>query len=208
MTWQTPLIKHFNQLTLDQLYDLVQLRTQIFVCEQNCTVVNEFDGVDKQADHVMIYHAQEQRLDATLRLFLSPHNPQQIIIGRVATRLQAREQGLGSKMLKAVIPYVAQHYPDHEIMMHAQLSRQDWYQKRGFVPRGQVFVEDDIDHIEMFMPWTHVLELSQPTVSSAVNHPCPATPEPVSSCPKIFSVAETDPSLAKALGSNSITEKP
>jgi predicted GNAT family N-acyltransferase len=122
-----------------------QVRTQVFVHEQQIPAELEWDALDAQVLHAVAYGAQGQPL-ATGRL-LQPalHQGQ---IGRMATLAHARGSGLGAAIVQALLQ-AARERGDSEVMLHAQRSAQSFYERMGFVCEGEPFDEVGIAHITM-----------------------------------------------------------
>lgn len=146
MNWQ---LKSFSELTLDQLYELLKLRTDIFVVEQQCPYP-EIDGKDREADVYHLLGYQENRLVACLRLLppaLSDEN--YAAIGRVAIDPSARGNGTGHMLLTQGIQQCTTLWPAHAIRIGAQTRLQTFYERHGFVACSDPYLEDDIPHIDM-----------------------------------------------------------
>ncbi len=134
------LIKSFYELTVDELYEILKLRADVFVIEQKC-IYPDIDGKDQQSLHVFLKDKQE--IVAYLRVILS----QDIRIGRVISKY--RGQGLGTKVLKAGIQAAKSHACAQSITIEAQTYAKEFYEKQGFVQTSDEFFEDGIPHIEM-----------------------------------------------------------
>lgn len=121
------------------------IRTQVFIEEQNIPAEMEWDAADAQAVHALASNRFGLPL-ATGRLL--QHAPGVGRIGRMAVSQTLRGSGVGRAVLDALID-VARARGDHEIVLHAQTSAQAFYARSGFGPRGAVFEEAGIVHIEM-----------------------------------------------------------
>ena len=121
------------------------IRTQVFIEEQNIPAQMEWDAADAQAVHALASNRFGLPL-ATGRLL--QHAPGVGRIGRMAVSQTVRGSGLGRAVLDALIG-VARARGDTEIVLHAQTSAQAFYARSGFSPRGAVFEEAGIAHIEM-----------------------------------------------------------
>ena len=121
------------------------IRTQVFIEEQNIPAEMEWDAADAQAVHALASNLFGLPL-ATGRLL--QHAPGVARIGRMAVSQTVRGSGVGRAVLDA-LSAVAQQRGDHEIVLHAQTSAQAFYARSGFSPRGAVFEEAGIAHIEM-----------------------------------------------------------
>jgi len=149
-TWQA---KQFNQLSLDQLYDLLKLRIDVFVVEQTCyypdldSNKNQLDR-DKETLHVLGY--QDDTLVAYLRILaLGQSYDDYISIGRVAIAEQARGSGLGHELMTEALNLCQQYFPKQDIKISAQEHLLSYYQNHGFEQVSKMYLEDDIPHIAM-----------------------------------------------------------
>lgn len=139
-------IKPFDQLSLRELHDLLALRTLVFVVGQKITSEPEIDGYDPECAHALLWTSASpngaRRLIGTARLFID-RDP--ITIGRVAIHPDFQGSGLGSLMMQAI----QAHLGTRRAMLHAQAHLQTWYQRLGWHPEGDLFMEADIPHITM-----------------------------------------------------------
>lgn len=149
-TWQ---VKHFDELSLDQLYDLLKLRIDVFVVEQTC-YYPDLDGDknlldrDKETLHVLGY--QDDTLVAYLRILAKGQSYDDYIsIGRVAIAEQARGTGLGHDLMIEALNICQQSFPKQNIKISAQEHLINYYQKHGFEQVSKMYLEDDIPHVAM-----------------------------------------------------------
>lgn len=147
----------FNALSNQQLYAVLQLRTEVFVLEQNC-VFQDMDGRDPQAVHVLGTRLVdgERVLAAYARCFPCGVAFEEASIGRVVTRAQTRGGGLGHQLIQQAIAVIDSTWGRQPIRIGAQAHLKHFYQQHGFVDLKLPYVEDGIDHLEM---------LRQPTSS-------------------------------------------
>lgn len=124
-----------------------QVRTAVFVHEQNIPAEMEWDVADQTAEHAVIYDALGEPV-ATGRLLV--HGPGVGRIGRMAVLSSLRGSGLGQQVLEALVQS-ARERGDVEVCLHAQTSAQGFYERLGFTPRGEPYAEVGIPHIEMFL---------------------------------------------------------
>ncbi|MEO5795267.1 MAG: GNAT family N-acetyltransferase [Rhodoferax sp.] len=122
-----------------------QVRTAVFVLEQNIPAELEWDVADHTAVHAVIYNPAGEPV-ATGRLLV--HAPGVGRIGRMAVLSSLRGSGLGQQVLEALVQ-AARARGDKEVCLHAQTSAQGFYERLGFSPRGDVYAEVGIPHIEM-----------------------------------------------------------
>ena len=138
-------IQHYQQISKDDLFDVLALRTKVFVVEQNCPY-QELDANDKNAYHV--FHKNKGIVVAVLRLYLGGDN-QQVNIGRVAVAAEFRKLGLGKKMMIASLKFITDKFKNQDIFLSAQIYLTEFYQSLGFKIHGEEFLEDGIPHINM-----------------------------------------------------------
>ena len=138
--------KSFPVLTKDELYELLNLRQQVFVVEQDCPFIDA-DFKDQDCDHLLAY--QDNNLIGYLRVAKPGKQYEGPEIGRVVTAEKIRREGAGKILTKEAIEFCASKYPNQEISISAQHRVLNFYQDFGFVPQGEVYLEDDIDHIKM-----------------------------------------------------------
>lgn len=142
-----------DALTVPQLYEMLQLRSEVFVVEQNC-IFQDMDGSDDQALHLM--GSREGQLVAYARLFPAGVKFAEASIGRVVTRGSARGGGLGHVLIREAIAAVHSRWGVQPIRIGAQARLKAYYSQHGFVDVGVPYIEDGIDHIEMvWSPATH-----------------------------------------------------
>lgn len=139
-------IKRFNELSLQELYQILQGRSEVFVVEQNC-VYQDIDGKDQKAIHVLGYIGDD--LAAYCRLFNAGDYFEESSIGRVIVSPKHRDKKLGHELMKAAIAAIANEYNQTKITISAQQYLQKFYESHGFVQTSEMYLEDDIPHIEM-----------------------------------------------------------
>lgn len=147
-------IKRFNELSTAELYDLLRLRSEVFVAEQNC-VYQDIDNKDQKAIHVLGYLNQE--LIACSRVFAPGDYFEFASIGRVIVAQKQRANSFGNELMNVSIQVVAQHFNTTKITISAQEYLKKFYESHGFIQTSKPYLEDGIPHIEMK---TAVLNLS------------------------------------------------
>jgi len=149
-TWQT---KHFNELSLNQLYDLLKLRVDVFVVEQTCyypDLDSNKDQLDRHKDTLHLLGYQNDTLVSYLRILARGQSYDEYIsIGRVAIAEQARGSGLGHELMTQALQLCQQYFPKQSIKISAQEHLLNYYQKHGFEQVSSMYLEDDIPHIAM-----------------------------------------------------------
>jgi len=145
MQWQC---LPFEQLTTHQLYDLLKLRVDVFVVEQNCPYP-ELDNSDRQAGTHHLLGYQNDDLVAYLRLLPPGTTYTNTSIGRVLTAASARGTGAGHELLQRGLEYAEQLWPDHTIDIGAQSHLLHYYSRYGFEVISGEYLEDGIPHVDM-----------------------------------------------------------
>jgi ElaA protein len=144
--------KHFKDLNISELYDILHLRNVVFVLEQNCVFVDT-DFKDQQSWHFML-KAGDDLLAYTRLLPEGVSYDGYTSIGRVVSSPAARGKGLGkvlmAKSIEAIEAIFGTKFP---IKIGAQLYLEEFYASFGFEKVGTVYDEDGIDHIHMIRQW-------------------------------------------------------
>lgn len=144
-----PIIKHFNELTTQELYEILKLRNEVFVVEQQC-IYPDLDNKDQESFHLM-FHVDGQ-LAAYTRLVPAGLSFNEMSIGRVLTSPHHRNLGLGKKLMEASIAGCYEKFGKSDIRIGAQIYLLKFYQSFGFREEGAPYDEDGIEHIEMVKP--------------------------------------------------------
>lgn len=139
--------KHFDQLTLSELYELLWLRDEVFVVGQKITAECEVDGLDPQCIHVIGRPEGGGRAMATTRLFM---DKDPVKVGRVAVHPSLQRRGEGSRLMG----YVHQIMGGRPGAMSAQAHLGPWYSSLGWRPVGEPYVEAEILHLALERPAT------------------------------------------------------
>jgi len=139
-------IKPFEALNVNELYDLLKLRSEIFVVEQNCVYL-DLDGKDKKALHLMGEY--EGKIVAYSRLFDAGISFDNASIGRVVVDANYRDKKWGHELMEVAIAEIKSNFGKDKITIGAQLYLKKFYESHGFVQTSEMYLEDDIEHIEM-----------------------------------------------------------
>lgn len=139
-------LKKFNQLTPDELYNLLKLRSEVFVVEQNCVFL-DMDDKDQQCHHLMGYNDIE--LVASVRIVPPDLAYDEPSIGRVVSSSKYRGSGAGRDLMIKAIAVTNELYGTQHIRIGAQLYLKNFYASLGFEPQGDIYLEDGIQHIIM-----------------------------------------------------------
>lgn len=140
------IVKPFGSLSIHELYAILQLRTEVFVVEQNC-VFQDMDNKDQQCHHLMGW--KDTLLAAYTRLVPPGLSYEYPSIGRVVTSPAARGSGLGKTLMEKSIEELNRLYGYGTIQIGAQLYLKKFYQSLGFRQIGGIYDEDGIAHIHM-----------------------------------------------------------
>lgn len=140
--------KAFKDLTLDELYDILKLRQEVFVVEQDCPY-QDADDIDKNAIHVMAHDANNTLVAYTRLLGKGISYPNYCSIGRVVNSQSTRGKGIGKKIMELSIRLIQDYYPDSDIKISAQTYLDDFYTSLGFRSTGTYYLEDNIPHQAM-----------------------------------------------------------
>ena len=138
--------KSFSELTTVDLYAILNLRSAVFVVEQNC-VYQDIDNKDQKAYHILGYRNTE--LVAYTRIFNAGDYAKHSSIGRVVVKESARQLGLGKLLMNATIKELYSLFGEETIEISAQLYLKKFYEDLGFQQEGEGYLEDGIPHIKM-----------------------------------------------------------
>jgi len=139
-------VKTFEELSKIELYDILQLRSKVFVVEQDC-VYQDIDGKDEKALHVL--GVKNNEVIAYARCFKSGDYFKEASIGRVVVKQSQRKFKYGNEIMNTSIKAIKNHYNTKVIKLSAQCYLNKFYTKLGFIPIGEEYMEDGIPHIAM-----------------------------------------------------------
>ena len=139
-------IKPFKALSVDELYEIMQLRSEVFVVEQNCVFL-DMDGKDQKALH--LFGIYNEKIVAYVRLFDDNQYFKESSIGRVVVCTKHRDLKFGHLLMQKAIEEIKTQYNKTAIKIGAQLYLKKFYESHGFLKQGEVYDEDGIDHIVM-----------------------------------------------------------
>lgn len=138
----------FQELTLDELYAILQLRAEVFVVEQDC-VYQDLDGKDQQGHHLLGFDDDGDLVAYTRLLGKGISYPEYPSIGRVITSIKVRRNGAGKILMEKSIAESERLFGESPIKISAQVYLDRFYRNLGFVPMGEEYLEDGIPHISM-----------------------------------------------------------
>ncbi len=139
-------VKSFDELSTKELYDLLQLRSEVFVVEQDCVYL-DIDGKDQRALHIL--GREDGKLVAYARCFQAGDYFDEAAIGRVLVRENYRKLGYGHQITKASIKAIKTKFKADTIKISAQTYLVIFYESHGFKTTGDRYLEDGIPHIAM-----------------------------------------------------------
>ena len=137
--------KRFDELTTQELYELLRIRTDVFVVEQDC-VYQDMDYDDQPAIHLWLTD-EEDRIVALCRVCPAGTHMEEVSIGRVITT--ERGKGYGKQMMLAGIEAAKEHFGAKRIDIEAQEYAKGFYEQVGFRQSSEPFILDGIPHIKM-----------------------------------------------------------
>ena len=139
-------VKRFEELSVEEIYKILQVRVEVFVVEQNC-VYQEIDDKDKYSYHVFL--KDDTGIKAYLRVIDKGVSFEDVSIGRVLTL--KRGCGLGNIILLEGIKVAKEKMNANRIKIEAQSYAKEFYEKAGFKQVSEEFLEDGIPHIQMVL---------------------------------------------------------
>ena len=139
-------VKSFGELNTNELYELLRLRSEVFVVEQNCVFLDQ-DNKDQQCYHLLLF--SEGRLAAYCRLVPAGLSYAEVSIGRVVSSPAYRGKGMGRKVMELAMQSCRDLFGAKPVRIGAQTYATAFYESLGFAAAGDPYDEDGIEHIEM-----------------------------------------------------------
>lgn len=139
-------LKKFSELKLEELYNILQLRSEVFVVEQDC-VYQDLDGKDEKALHVLGF--KNDKIVAYTRIFKPGDYFKEASIGRVVVAKIERQHKYGYDIMKASMEVIKNQLNDTVIKISAQCYLKKFYTNLGFKKVGEEYLEDGIPHMAM-----------------------------------------------------------
>jgi ElaA protein len=143
ISWKT---KTFDELSTQELYQILRLRSEVFVVEQNC-VYQDIDNKDQKALH--LFGTVDGEIVAHSRLFKPGDYFEFSSIGRVVVAEKHRDKNFGHALIDQSILEIKNRFKVENITISAQLYLKKFYESHGFKATSAMYLEDDIPHIEM-----------------------------------------------------------
>lgn len=147
---ETFVYKSFPQLSVDELYALLKLRSEVFVVEQTCPFL-DLDDHDQNALHLLMHNADGVLIGYT-RLLPPGEKYVEPSIGRVVVSAKVRATGAGRRLMAESVRSARQHYPGLPNLIWAQHHLERFYASFGFVTETEPELEDGIPHVKMRLP--------------------------------------------------------
>ncbi len=142
-------LKPFEELTIQEFHQILQLRINVFVVEQNC-VYKELDGKDTFALHLFGYKVENPlEIVAYTRIFKPGDYYQEAAFGRVVVAENYRSKNIGNQLIKNTIQAIENNFKTKIIKISAQTYLEKFYKNHGFIKHNEEYLEDGIPHIEM-----------------------------------------------------------
>ncbi len=145
LVWQ---IKSFETLTVSELYAILKLRSEVFVVEQNCVYL-DLDGKDPLALH--LFGVYNNQIVACSRLFKPGITYETASIGRVVVSADYRDKKWGKELMLQSISAIKHQFGETQITIGAQLYLKKFYESLGFAQSSEMYLEDNIPHIKMYL---------------------------------------------------------
>jgi ElaA protein len=140
--------KEFGDLSAEELYTILRLRSDIFVVEQNCVFL-DMDDKDQGSYHLMGWKGGQ--LAAYSRILPAGISYVESSIGRIVTSRSARREGIGRTLVQQSISLLYTLHGKRAIRIGAQYYLKKFYESFGFQQTGGIYIEDGIEHIEMLL---------------------------------------------------------
>lgn len=134
----------FHELGLDRFYEILALRSQVFIVEQQC-VYQDLDYKDQHAQHLLVQ--DNNKLIAYARIL--PYDEEAMSFGRLVTAPSHRGLGIGKQLMDLIVSHLHTYHPTQLIIITAQYYLHDFYRNYGFEAQGEPFDMDGILHIRM-----------------------------------------------------------
>ena len=138
--------KKWSEVSLEELYSVLRLRSEVFVVEQDC-VYQDIDNKDQRAIHLLGYINKE--LIAYSRLFNEGDYFKETSFGRAIIKKEKRGQGYGDELVKESLKTIKNYYGNKKVKISAQAHLKTFYSKHAFIAKGKEYLEDGIPHISM-----------------------------------------------------------
>ncbi|KLE17547.1 GNAT family N-acetyltransferase [Clostridium sp. C8] len=140
-------LKYFDELNINELYDIVKVRYEVFVCDQKITSENDFDDKDKECYHLTVYY--KDTLVGYCRILKAGMSYKEPSIGRVLVLKDYRRNNIAQEMMKRAVDFIINELGENKITLSAQLYVKGLYESIGFKVISDIYEEAEIPHIKM-----------------------------------------------------------
>ena len=140
-------IKKFNDLTVNEMYEIAKSRFEVFVCEQKIVEEQDFDDKDKVCHHIML--KENERVVAYCRIVPKGVGYDYISVGRVLVLSSHRRKGIAQEMMKVALEFIKNKLDEKTVVLSAQLYAKGLYESVGFKVISDVYDEVNIPHVKM-----------------------------------------------------------
>ncbi|MGG7162276.1 GNAT family N-acetyltransferase [Clostridium ihumii] len=140
-------VKRFNDLTNIELYEILKLRNEVFIVEQNCAY-QDCDNKDFKSYHILSY--DNENIVAYLRILEKSVSYNEVSIGRVLVKKNYRGKGIARKNMLYAMSFIEDKLKEDRIRISAQQYLLEFYKSLGFKVVSDIYLEDNIPHVEMF----------------------------------------------------------
>lgn len=140
-------IKKFNDLTVNEMYEIAKSRFEVFVCEQKIVEEQDFDDKDKLCHHIML--KENERVVAYCRIVPKGVGYDYISVGRVLVLSSHRRKGIAQEMMKVALEFIKNNLDEKTVVLSAQLYAKGLYESVGFKVISDVYDEVNIPHVKM-----------------------------------------------------------
>lgn len=139
-------IKHYTDLSRDELFHILKIRQDIFIIEQEC-LYEDIDDLDEGVYHAIVYY--DNKICGTSRIIQPNINNNFPRIGRIAVHKNYRNLKIGKMLIEESIHFSELKFKKEKIKISAQLQLQKYYETFGFIKTSEPYDEDGIMHIDM-----------------------------------------------------------
>ena len=140
-------IKKFNDLTVNEMYEIAKSRFEVFACEQKIVEEQDFDDKDKVCHHIML--KENERVVAYCRIVPKGIGYDYISVGRVLVLSSHRRKGIAQEMMKVALEFIKNNLDEKTVVLSAQLYAKGLYESVGFKVISDVYDEVNIPHVKM-----------------------------------------------------------
>ena len=138
-------LKEFTELTTEELYEILKLRAEVFVVEQNCPY-QDLDDKDQSSYHLFL--EDNGQIIAVLRILPENIAYKEMAIGRLIVKKSYRGKGISRKMMVRAMKFITEDLGKEKIRLSGQAYLSDFYQSLGFEKVSEMYLEDGIEHFE------------------------------------------------------------